>query len=49
MILEVNDIYTSYGLSQILFGISINVDQGECVALLSRSTEHFHHTPYRSQ
>jgi len=37
MILEVNDIYTSYGLSQILFGISINVDQGECVALLGRN------------
>jgi branched-chain amino acid transport system ATP-binding protein len=37
MILEVNDIYTSYGLSQILFGISVNVDQGECVALLGRN------------
>jgi branched-chain amino acid transport system ATP-binding protein len=37
MILEVNDIYTSYGLSQILFGISINVDEGECVALLGRN------------
>ncbi|MBT3535999.1 MAG: ABC transporter ATP-binding protein [Rhodospirillaceae bacterium] len=37
MILEVNDIYTSYGLSQILFGISINIEQGECVALLGRN------------
>ncbi|MDP6829571.1 MAG: ABC transporter ATP-binding protein [Alphaproteobacteria bacterium] len=37
MILEVNDIYTSYGLSQILFGISLNVDEGECVALLGRN------------
>ena len=37
MILEVNDIYTSYGLSQILFGVSINVDEGECVALLGRN------------
>lgn len=37
MILEVDDIYTSYGLSQILFGISLNVDEGECVALLGRN------------
>ncbi len=37
MILEVNDIYTSYGLSQILFGISLNVNEGECVALLGRN------------
>jgi branched-chain amino acid transport system ATP-binding protein len=37
MILEVQDIYTSYGLSQILFGVSINVDEGECVALLGRN------------
>ena len=37
MILEVNDIYTSYGLSQILFGISLNLKEGECVALLGRN------------
>ena len=37
MILDVQDIYTSYGLSQILFGVSINVDEGECVALLGRN------------
>jgi len=37
MILEVQDLYTSYGLSQILFGISINVDEGECVSLLGRN------------
>ncbi len=37
MILEVDDIYTSYGLSQILFGVSLNVDEGECVALLGRN------------
>ena len=37
MILEVNDVYTSYGLSQILFGVSLNVDEGECVALLGRN------------
>lgn len=37
MILEVQDIYTSYGLSQILFGISLHVQQGECVSLLGRN------------
>jgi branched-chain amino acid transport system ATP-binding protein len=37
MILEVQDIYTSYGLSQILFGVSLAVDEGECVALLGRN------------
>jgi len=37
MILEVQDIYTSYGLSQILFGVSLAVDAGECVALLGRN------------
>ena len=37
MILEVKDIYTSYGLSQILFGVSLAVDAGECVALLGRN------------
>ena len=34
MILEVRDLYTSYGLSQILFGISLAVHERECVALL---------------
>lgn len=37
MILEVNDIYTSYGLSQILFGVSLKVDEGEVVSLLGRN------------
>jgi branched-chain amino acid transport system ATP-binding protein len=37
MILEVQDLYTSYGLSQILFGISLTVDEGECVSLLGRN------------
>jgi branched-chain amino acid transport system ATP-binding protein len=37
MILEVHDLYTSYGLSQILFGISLEVHERECVALLGRN------------
>jgi branched-chain amino acid transport system ATP-binding protein len=37
VILEVRDLYTSYGLSQILFGISLEVHEGECVALLGRN------------
>lgn len=37
MILEVENIYTSYGLSQILFGISLHVNAGECVSLLGRN------------
>jgi branched-chain amino acid transport system ATP-binding protein len=37
MILEVRDLYTSYGLSQILFGISLQVHARECVALLGRN------------
>jgi branched-chain amino acid transport system ATP-binding protein len=37
MILEVKDVYTSYGLSQILFGVSLEVHEGECVCLLGRN------------
>lgn len=37
MILTVRDLYTSYGLSQILFGVSLEVKAGECVALLGRN------------
>jgi branched-chain amino acid transport system ATP-binding protein len=37
MILQVENIYTSYGLSQILFGISLKVNEGECVSLLGRN------------
>ena len=37
MILAVRDLYTSYGLSQILFGVSLEVNAGECVALLGRN------------
>jgi branched-chain amino acid transport system ATP-binding protein len=35
--LEVSDLYTAYGLSQILFGVSLSVERGECVALLGRN------------
>jgi len=35
--LEVSDLYTAYGLSQILFGVSLRVEKGECVALLGRN------------
>lgn len=37
MILEVNNIYTSYGLSQVLFGISLKIKEGEVVSLLGRN------------
>ena len=36
-ILTVKDIYTAYGLSQVLFGVSIEVKRGECVCLLGRN------------
>jgi len=36
-ILAVEDIYTAYGLSQVLFGVSIEVKRGECVCLLGRN------------
>jgi len=37
MILKVSSIYTSYGLSQVLFGVSLEVDKGEVVSLLGRN------------
>jgi branched-chain amino acid transport system ATP-binding protein len=37
MILEVNNIYTAYGLSQILFGVSLKVQEGEVISLLGRN------------
>jgi len=37
MNLEVDNIYTSYGLSQILFGVSLGVDEKEVVSLLGRN------------
>jgi branched-chain amino acid transport system ATP-binding protein len=36
-VLEVEDIYTAYGLSQVLFGVSLQVARGECVCLLGRN------------
>ena len=37
MILEVRDVSTAYGLSKVLFGVSLDIAQGECVALLGRN------------
>jgi branched-chain amino acid transport system ATP-binding protein len=37
MILRVKDIYTSYGLSQILFGVSLQVAEREVISLLGRN------------
>jgi branched-chain amino acid transport system ATP-binding protein len=36
-ILDVQEIHTAYGLSRVLFGVSIQVAAGECVALLGRN------------
>jgi len=36
-LLEVENVYTAYGLSRVLFGISLHVNQGECVCLLGRN------------
>jgi len=36
-ILAVEEIYTFYGLSQVLFGVSFEVTRGECVCLLGRN------------
>ena len=36
-ILAVEDVYTAYGLSQVLFGVSLEVRRGECVCLLGRN------------
>jgi branched-chain amino acid transport system ATP-binding protein len=35
--LEINDIHTYYGMSHILFGLSLKVAQGEVVSLLGRN------------
>ncbi len=36
-LLELHDIHTAYGLSRVLFGISLEVAGGECVCLLGRN------------
>ena len=36
-ILEVEDVHTAYGLSRVLFGVSLRVAPGECVCLLGRN------------
>ena len=36
-ILSVEDIHTAYGLSRVLFGVSLRVASGECVCLLGRN------------
>ena len=36
-LLKLEDIHTAYGLSRVLFGISLEVKQGECVCLLGRN------------
>jgi branched-chain amino acid transport system ATP-binding protein len=36
-LLDVKEIHTAYGLSRVLFGVSIDVRAGECVCLLGRN------------
>jgi branched-chain amino acid transport system ATP-binding protein len=37
LVLEARDLHTAYGLSRVLFGVSIDVNAGECVCLLGRN------------
>jgi branched-chain amino acid transport system ATP-binding protein len=37
MLLEVHDLETSYGLSQVLFGISFSLESGEVITLIGRN------------
>jgi branched-chain amino acid transport system ATP-binding protein len=37
VILQVREAHTAYGLSRVLFGVSLEVDAGECVCLLGRN------------
>jgi branched-chain amino acid transport system ATP-binding protein len=36
-LLDVHEIHTAYGLSRVLFGVSVQVGAGECVCLLGRN------------
>ena len=36
-LLELQDVHAAYGLSRVLFGLSIKVNEGECVCLLGRN------------
>jgi branched-chain amino acid transport system ATP-binding protein len=36
-LLELEEVHTAYGLSRVLFGISLEVKEGECVCLLGRN------------
>jgi branched-chain amino acid transport system ATP-binding protein len=36
-LLEVHEIHTAYGLSRVLFGVSVDIEPGECVCLLGRN------------
>jgi branched-chain amino acid transport system ATP-binding protein len=37
VLLELADVHTAYGLSRVLFGVSLQVAAGECVCLLGRN------------
>jgi branched-chain amino acid transport system ATP-binding protein len=36
-LLAVEEVYTAYGLSRVLFGVSLEIEAGECVCLLGRN------------
>ena len=36
-LLTVDDVHTAYGLSRVLFGVSLEIEAGECVTLLGRN------------
>jgi branched-chain amino acid transport system ATP-binding protein len=36
-LLQLDDVHAAYGLSRVLFGISLEVNEGECVCLLGRN------------
>lgn len=36
-LLSIEEIHTAYGLSRVLFGVSLEVERGECVSLLGRN------------